>query len=81
MLEDLEAKTVPLSMNWKGGMMSNATANQTMGGREQLFVRKETLDCNRKVRAIILLLFEEENVPHINIKIMLTKNICPAQPY
>merc|ERR1712018_146334 len=49
MLEDLEARTVPLSMNWKGGMMSIATAHQTMGGREQLFVRKETLDCNRKV--------------------------------
>merc|ERR1712203_1099596 len=40
MLEDLEARTVPLSMNWTSGVMSIATANQTMGGREQLFVRK-----------------------------------------
>merc|ERR1712088_338583 len=36
----LEARTVPLSMNWKSGMMLIATANQTMGGREQHFVRK-----------------------------------------
>merc|ERR1712088_708435 len=36
----LEARTVPLLMNWKSGMMSIATANQTMGGREQHFVRK-----------------------------------------
>merc|ERR1711953_1544100 len=37
--EDLEARTVPLSMNWTSGVMSIATANQTMGGREQLSVR------------------------------------------
>ena len=27
-------------MNWKSGMMSIATANKAMGGREQLFVKK-----------------------------------------
>ena len=43
MLEDLEARTVPLSMNWKSGMMSIATANQAMGGREQLFVRRKVV--------------------------------------
>merc|ERR1711902_242112 len=40
MLEDLEARTVPLSMNKTSGMMLIVMANQTMGGREQLFVRK-----------------------------------------